>query len=102
MWGHFVSPTLLDDTLGYVDYFVGLVKPTNHTSSTGGDGTCLIPNFTNILRNIEIDEKNVFMEVEGKFISKIVYNKCTVLYMNKEIDKETKTRDIEIEWNFEF
>ena len=26
---------------------------------------------------IEIDEKNVFMEVEGKFISKIVYNKCT-------------------------
>ena len=41
---------------------------------------------------IEIDEKNVFMEVEGKFISKIVYNKCTVLYMNKEIDKEMKIR----------
>ena len=32
------------------------------------------------------------MEVEGKFISKIVYNKCTVLYMNKEIDKEMKIR----------
>ena len=55
--------TLLDDTLGYVDYFVGLVKPTNHTSPTGGEGTCVTPNFTNILRNIEIDEKLNFLYI---------------------------------------
>lgn len=55
--------TLLDDTLGYVDYFVGLVKPTNYTSSTGSEGTCVIPNFTNILRNIEIDEKLNFLYI---------------------------------------
>ena len=55
--------TLLDDTLGYVDYFVGLVKPTYHTPSIGSEGTCFIPNFTNILRNIEIDEKLNFLYI---------------------------------------
>lgn len=58
-----LSFSTLLDTLVYIDYFVGLVKPTYHTSSTGGEGTCVTPNFTNILRNIEIDEKLNFLYI---------------------------------------
>ncbi len=58
-----LSFSTLLDTLVYIDYFVGLVKSTNHTSSTRSEGTGLIPNFTNILRNIEIDEKLNFLYI---------------------------------------